>query len=122
MSYARYVEEEIAWEDIQSDATLSVGQILKFSAEVCSHSKAMNVVTAIDGLAMVGEIDSDGDAKFVVMVVAGISGLVYSVGSYWLLRRKLIGAVQVTRRRTVSEHAGASSSVPSSSTGGRSSR
>lgn len=69
---------EKAWE---GQARRKIMPWLASVAEVCSHSDAMNVVAVIDGIAMVEEIGSDGDAKLAMMVGAGVPGLADSVGS-----------------------------------------
>lgn len=116
----RYVEDELAWEELRSEATLNVGQLLKFGAEVQSHSTGANVVTDVDGVAMIREIDPDGDVQLAMLESVGVSTLAFASGDYWFLRQSLIGAVRIAVRRTASEPAGASASVPPCSTGGRS--
>lgn len=117
----RYVEGELEWEDLQGGVPLRVGQFLKFGAAVYSHSVGMNVVTALEDVAMVADVDSDLDVQLEMMENARVSGLVFGICHYWFFYERLTGAVQIARRRTVSEPAAPSASVPSSSIGGRSS-
>lgn len=120
--YVRYDDAMLVWEDVQSDHVLQVGHFFKFGAAVGSDSKPEKVETAEGSITMIEAIDADGDAKLAMLRAVGFSTPACSVGSYWFLRKKLIGVVQAVGRHIVSEPPGASAGVPSSSTGGRSAK